>query len=601
MRMSLANLIEYVGNGLERIKALDRQKDAEWDKMRAGIKAIREEITATVNESLILPGGVTIQEIEAREAWEGSKKEHPSQLDVVFSVDPNTVKKLAFGSIYAETYKFREQIPTLGYSAALNYDVETFLEDSYFDPRAFREVTMSKKGRTFSPMRFLERKDRDGTLEVKYDPAYKENRFDSPHGVIQIRAGYDSKVWHAVLKEVARKFAGTCQVHISGEDYANLSKGKSFFGKIKANILIRDILEKRTTSYTARKITRAIVAYAAGEVIDRSHSWDSYEGIVTADQLEALEQAFGASITPFVNTVTIPAEVREDHRKVREILRELAAYLAPIQVPGTSPGETRITEEQARIYLEEDLEAIYPMSRAVPLSSGFVHRGMGRVREGSDYERLHLPLLRKLRELTTLDLESCIANHSFDHVYSRFEGMKEQSSINPDKYHLKPHDVLINEFGRVGLSQQVQQDTFQILERRGGEYWKDGYLNIHELYDLHISLLQDLQSSQPEALFQRYLELYRDVPATSLSISGNLDGRLPFEDKGKPSEFPQPFIMNPSGSLRTFGITDGADSVDNNGVGLHDDWIRVTITPSNPCLLPLQQYVLENIGVRFKA
>lgn len=620
--MQLADLIGYVGDSLERIKTLDRQKDAEWDKVLEGVndhlkraeihnryydeisgkygsqmEAIREEISTTVRNNFMIPPGVTVEKIEACEKW-GSEEKHPAKLELWFLVDPNITKKLEFGSAYVKAYKLRQQVPALGYSATLYYDAGSFLNDYYFDPRAFRGIKMSKKGQTFSPIRFLERKDLEGTLEAEYDPSYKENRSDSPHGVITVRAGYDNKVWSLVLKEVARKFEGTCQIHIPGSDYARLLKEKSIFNRIKANVHVRGILEKRTTSRAAQKITKAIVAYAAGAIIDRDHSWENYEGIITVDQLEKLEQVLGTSMTPFVNTVAIPAEVREDHRKVRETLRELAAYLDPIQVTGTSPGQFRITEEQVRRFLDEDLEAIQAMTHAVPLGTGFIHRGMGRVVECSEHDRLHLPLLRKLRELTTLDLESCVAGHSYDFLYSRFSGMKDPSEVKADKYHMKSPDSLVKEFQRVGLLPQLQEDTLKILETRKEKYWKDGFLTIHELYNLHISLLQNLQRSQPEVLLQRYHELYRDIPATSLSISGSIDGRPPFSDKDKPSEFPQPFIMNQSGSLWRFGITDGADSLDDNEISLYDNKLHITIIPGNPCLLPLQQSVLETIGVR---
>ncbi len=607
--MQLANLVEYVGDSLERIKVYDRQW-ADYKVHRDNPQSMdmfneyldtkhimQDEITAAVASKIKLPDGVTIDKIEGCEAW-GPQEQHPSQLKLTFLIDPNTVKKLEFGSVYAEAYKLRQQVPALGYSATLDYDAGSFLHDSYFDPRAFRGIEMSKKGKLFSLTRFLEQEDLEGTLEAEYNPSYGENRFDSPHGVIMVRAGYDNKVWHPVLKEVARKFGGTCQVNIYGKDYARLLKEKSIFDRIKANVRVRDILEKRTTSRAARKITKAIVAYAAGAVFNRDHSWDRYEGTITVDQLEELEQVFGTSMTPFVNMVTIPAEVQEDHQKVREILRELAAYLDPIQVPGTSPGQFRITQEQARTFLNEDLEAISVLAHAVPLNSGFVRRGMGRVLEGSERDHLHLPLLRKLRDLTTLDLEECVARHNYDLPYSRFSGMKDPSEIKADKYHMKPHDILIQEFQKVGLSPQLQEDTLKVLETRKEEYWKDGFLTIHELYNLHISLLHDLQRSKPQVLLQRYHELYRDDPATPLSISGSISGCPPFSAKDKPSEFPQPFIMNQSGSLWRFGITDGADSLDDNEVSLHENRLYITIIPSNPCLLPLQQSVLETIGIK---
>ncbi len=620
--MLLADLVGYVGNGLKKITVLNGQEKAEWDtvlkgiddhsqrlkrrqehyeaisgKYRLQIEAIREDITMTVRNHFCFPPGITVEKIEGREDW-GSKEQHLSQLKLTFMVDPNLAKRLEFSSLYADLYKRKEQVLGLKYSAKLGYDTGAFLEDSYFDPRAFRSLSMSKKGHNFSPSRFLERKDIEGTLRIEYDPSYHENRFEPPHGVIHIRPGYGNGVWHPILKEVAKKFKGVYQVHIYGEDYASLVKEKSFFDRIKANIQVRAILEKRTTSRAVRKITRAIVAYAAGAIFDRNHSWDSYEGTITVDQLEMLELALGTSVTPFVNSVTIPAEIREDYRKVRETLRELAAYLDQIQVPGTSPGQFRITEEQARQFLDEDLKTVHSMANDVPLSSGFVRRGMGRVLEGSEHDRMHLPLLRKLRELTTLDLESCIGGHHYDYVYSRSRGMKDQSEVNPDKYYLKPLDVLLKEFQRVGLPQQSQQNTFQILETRKEEYWKNGFLTIHELYDLHLSVLLDMQRGQPDVLLQRYRELYRDVPATSLSILGSIDGHRSLNDKDKPSEFPQPFVMNPSGSLQRFEVSDGDDSLDDNKVVLYDNKLHITIVPSNPCLLPLQQHVLETIGIQ---
>ena len=607
--MSLVEIIRNAESVLEKIKDLKRQqrkerddiakseesisganysKWQEWQEIcnrhRSEMDPLRKSVISSLTSVLQIPEGVKLEEIKV---YEGSKskggssyEEYPANIKLMFSLDDAITQRISFNQVYARAYQLKDEVPTLNYYAHVTYDARQFLADTYFDPRAFNDIKMSKSGTTFMTEPFFTRDESTGNLVVKYYASKKEMQ------VLELQASVvgRKKVWGPILKDIAKQFDGRMEVSLEELDYAEMVKGKSFFKRAKTYLTFLSILQRKKSNW---KATKAMAA-AIGFQLKGRQSWTRYEGIISVDELAKLEQVLGTEINNYVRSVNILTDVNDNHSEVKDKLRRLVSYVSKVEVPGTSPENFRISREQANDFLQQDLSKMYELAGEVTPNSYFHYRNT----ECTEYEQLHLPLLRKLSRLSSLDLERLFPNHSWN------------SKEEPDEYSPNFVDEVVEELRRVNIFDTIQHEVVGKLQDRKSEYKKNGYLTIHELYNLQLEAISQLQRENPKELLERYLGLYKDTSASPLSITGLVgNSASAYEYEKEPVLFYHPIIMNFDGKVEKLTFTDGTGkhlSENNLDFSSRDGkhTLHLRIIPENPCLLPLQQYSLELLGVQ---
>src|SRR3989339_508320 len=398
-----------------------------------------------------------------------SKNDHSS-----IDISVNTNSNVDFSRIYSQMYQLRPDY--LSYEAKGYYDPKEFVEDVNFDLRPFTQVKLSKKGWKYS-----------------CDPLFQRKEYESE---LNLSAGADSlslfdsfNVWIDLERELARKYSGKVNLYLSQEKYQKIVQSFQqlpWQERWKKRAQLRFFFDKHRPD----RLLRAMTKFTLGIEHPGTHS---YGRIAEHSTLEKLESDLGYDFSPHISNIEIPLMGNKEGSRM---LQAIAQELLVKQVAGTSPGELSITKNQAREFMQIDMQSIRSKVEKISASSVLERGAMTYFTKN----KTHFPLLERIGRLTGTNWGKVF------HSSSRGENI-------PDEYFPENGKTFQELFQEHKVPPATISKILSLATEKREKWKPEGYLTIHEVYQLAIETLEDMVLQDPDQILKKYLEQYRNRSA----------------------------------------------------------------------------------------
>jgi len=506
--------------------------------------------------------------LKAEASVHSSILDYPPSLSLEFEVDDKASDRLRFPEVYRRAY---EQNPNnLYYEASVSYDPEKFVHDARFDIRAFEQFSIHIETKSFSIEPLLIRKERNEDISLYYET-------DRRGAFLNCRpTPRSSRMWQSSVRSLAERIPWKVSVSMKKEDKESLIKG-GFWERLRRRMLLGAILSKKDYG-------RLGVAFFG------SNLSPSYEGEFTLAQMDYLEQLLQSDLFRYAEALKTPVNPQIDSMDLNKILKSGADIFKSMKVPGTEPEKVRITREQARKFMEADIKAgrekigEIPASSLTKLPSIF---GLNKISYSGHYE-----YFENLKSLTGADWKEC-----FDRLDGFYSNDTSYAPESPERF--------ISLLRGFGIPEKKIEEVKRTLSSRKVSIkhstYSNGFLKIGEIYELGLSAAETLLREKPDETLGRYMELYRD-PKPKVEIEGDIGGNfLRFRKLFHPGLVEPRVLSGMRANFGNFTVSAGLNKdILIDEIALDREYVKLGVDLSNPQMIPVQQYVLDTLGVSVK-